>query len=103
MIETTFMLITLACMTGCDNVDNVIPYEDSQVVLYGEWWLIGWNNEGIRYEVNSNYVGHRHFSIEIPREGSVKAYSFANEARRRRVRHFCAPSLLILYMVRYCN
>ena len=26
-----------------------------------------------------------------------------HEARRRRVRHFCAPSLLILYMVRYCN
>ena len=80
MIETTFMMMTLACMTGCDNVDNVIPYEESHVALYGEWWLVGWNHEGIRYEVNSNYVGHRHFSIEIPREGSVKAYSLANEA-----------------------
>jgi len=47
MIETTFMLVTLACMTGCDNVDNVIPYEESHVALYGEWWLIGWNHEGI--------------------------------------------------------
>ena len=47
--------------------------------LYCEWWLVGWNDGGIYYEVDTNHVSHRNLSIEIPREGYVMAYSMANK------------------------
>ena len=47
--------------------------------IYGEWRLVGWNDGGIWLEVNTNYVSHRHLSIEIPEEGYVMAYSMVNE------------------------
>ena len=47
--------------------------------LYAEWWLVGWNDEGTWFEVDTNYVSHRHLSIEIPTEGRVMAYSMVNE------------------------
>lgn len=47
--------------------------------LYGEWWLVGWNDGGITYKVNTSYVSKRHLTIEIPKEGYVKAYSMVNE------------------------
>ena len=55
--------------------NNVAPMES----LYGEWWLVGWNDGGNWFEVTPNYVGHRSLSIKIPREGYVMAYSMVNE------------------------
>jgi hypothetical protein len=52
---------------------------DPKESLYGEWWLVGWNDGGNWFEVDDNYVSHHHLSIEIPREGYVKAYSLVNE------------------------
>ncbi len=56
----------------------VMEYNDPEL-LYGEWWLVGWNDGGIIFEVDTNYVSRQHLSIEIPREGYVKAYSMVNE------------------------
>ena len=53
--------------------------DNQQESLYGEWKLVGWNDGGIRFEVDTNYVSHKHMSIEIPKEGYVKAYSMVNE------------------------
>ncbi len=53
--------------------------DNQQESLYGEWKLVGWNDGGIRFEVDTNYVSHKHMSIEIPKEGYVKAYSIVNE------------------------
>ena len=53
--------------------------DNQQESLYGEWQLVGWNDGGIRFEVDTNYVSHKHMSIEIPKEGYVKAYSMVNE------------------------
>jgi len=47
--------------------------------IYGEWWLVGWNDGGNWLEVDTNYISHRHLSIEIPEEGCVMAYSMVNE------------------------
>ena len=58
------------------NASNNAEQEDS---LYGEWWLVGWNDGGIYFEVDTNIVSHRHLSIEIPRRGYVMAYSIVNE------------------------
>ena len=52
---------------------------DQKESLYGEWRLVGWNDGGNRFEVDNNYVGYRHLSIEIPKEGYVMAYSMVNE------------------------
>ena len=52
---------------------------DPKESLYGEWWLVGWNDGGNWFEVDNNYVRHHNLSIEIPREGYVKAYSMVNE------------------------
>ena len=53
--------------------------DNQQESLYGEWKLVGWNDGGIRFEVDTNYVSHKQMSIEIPKEGYVKAYSMVNE------------------------
>ena len=60
---------------------TVLEYNhpDPKESLYGEWWLVGWNDGGKWLEVDSGYVGHHHFSIEIPKEGYVMAYSMVNE------------------------
>ena len=58
--------------------DHPKEYAGQEVSPYGEWWLVGWNDGGTYFEVDPNYVSHRHFSIEIPIEGSVMAYSMAN-------------------------
>jgi len=47
--------------------------------IYGEWWLVGWNDGGVTFEVDTNYVSKRHLSIEIPEDGYVMAYSMVNE------------------------
>jgi hypothetical protein len=46
--------------------------------LYGEWRLVGWYDGGTYFEVDTNYVGRRQLSIEIPRKGYVMAYSMVN-------------------------
>ena len=53
--------------------------DNQQESLYGEWLLVGWYDGGNWFEVDTNYVAHRHLSIEIPREGYVMAYSMVNE------------------------
>ena len=57
----------------------LLPMLASAESIYGEWRLVGWNDGGIRFEVDTNYVSHRHLSIEIPEEGYVMAYSMVNE------------------------
>ena len=52
---------------------------DQKESLYGEWMLVGYNDEGNWSKVDNYYVGHRHLSIEIPKEGYVMAYSMVNE------------------------
>ena len=51
--------------------------ENQQELLYGEWRLVGWYDGGIWFEVDTNYVSHRHMSIEIKdkEEGYTMAYS----------------------------
>ncbi len=81
IIGIAFGLITLVNMTGCDNKDNAGSYDVNQrQLLYGEWRLVGWNDGGNWFEIDTKYVGHQHLSIEIPENGIVKAYSSANEA-----------------------
>ena len=57
----------------------LLPMLASAESIYGEWRLVGWNDGGIRFEVDTNYVSHKQMSIEIPKEGYVKAYSMVNE------------------------
>ena len=64
------------CIFTADDFKDLTNTKES---LYGEWWLVGWNDEGIYFEVDTNYVSHQHLSIEIPKEGYVKAYSMVNE------------------------
>ena len=52
--------------------------DNQQESLYGEWRLVGWNDEGNWFEVDTNYVSHRHLSIEI-KEDYVEAYSMVNQ------------------------
>ena len=52
---------------------------DQKESIYGEWWLVGWNEGGNWFEVDTKYVSHRHLSIEIPKEGCMMAYSMVNE------------------------
>lgn len=80
-MTTLAMLMTSLCIAGCGNEDNVVSNDASPTAsIYGEWWLVGWNDGGEWLEVDTNYVSHQHLSIEIPEEGVVKAYSIANEA-----------------------
>ena len=63
-----------------NHLGAIVPINaDQKESLYGEWWLVGYNDEGNWYEVDTNNVGHRHLSIEIPKEGYVMAYSMVNE------------------------
>ena len=47
--------------------------------LYGEWWLVGWNDKGIWLKVDTNYVSHQHLSVELKENDYVMAYSMVNE------------------------
>ena len=60
------LLITLVGMTACNSYDIPI-YDNSeqQESLYGEWRLVGWNEGGSWFEVDTNYVSHQHLSIEF--------------------------------------
>ena len=75
-----FLIGTQIAVNAQDNgnnsvIDNANPMES----LCGEWWLVGWNDEGVWFEVDTNYVSHRKLSIEISTEGLVMAYSMVNE------------------------
>lgn len=55
------------------DIVNTTPAE----ALYGEWFMVGWNDKGTWTKINTSY--HHLMSIEIPKEGRVLAYSMANE------------------------
>lgn len=82
-IGMAVVLITLAFMTACTMSDN--PYnpeikdEEPTESLYGEWWLLGWNDSGTWFEVDTNYVSHHSLSIDFKEDGYVLAWSIANE------------------------
>ena len=59
------MLLALGVVTVYGNEKDVYPTES----LFGEWWLVGWNDKGTWFDVDTNYVNHQHLSIEI-KEGS---------------------------------
>ena len=85
IMKKELLLLCLMCMMGAllpvnaqDNgnnsdIDNTNPAE----ALYGEWYLVGWSNEGTWTKIKTSY--HHRMSIEIPEEGRVSAYSMANE------------------------
>ena len=82
IIGMAVMLMALVGMTACDKEHDDNPGSGNtttQESLYGEWWLVGWNDGGIWFEVDTNYVSHHCFSIEIPEEGYMMAYSAVNE------------------------
>ena len=56
-----------SCNSESDNPNSI------RGSLYGEWRLVGWNDGGTWFEVDTNYVSHRHLSIEIPVTGVVMA------------------------------
>lgn len=62
---------------------NIVAMKDAdpKESLYGEWWLVGWNDGGNWVEVDTNYVSHQNLSIELKdkEEGYSMAYSMANE------------------------
>ena len=76
------VLMALHGMTACTvddvPVDNRVNIES----LYGEWWLVGWNDGGTWFEVDTNYVSHRHMSLEfreVDKEVYIYAWSMVNE------------------------
>ena len=75
------VLMTLAGMTACSSTD--LPVYDDSVPstesLYGEWWLVGWNDGGTWFEVDTNYVCHHCLSIEFKEDGYVFAWSLVND------------------------
>ena len=74
-IGIVVILMAFVGVTAYGNESNANPAES----LYGEWWLVGWNDKGTWSEVDTNYVSHKHLSIEIPKEGVAVAYSMVNE------------------------
>ena len=74
-----FILTLLPMLASADAKGSMHASNDANPMesLYGEWWLVGWNDGGNWFE--SNYVRYRFFSIKIPREGYVMAYSMVNE------------------------
>lgn len=74
------ILMALISVTANGHNDNLcIVNSNASESLYGEWWLVGWNDQGTWVEADTNYVCHQHLSIEIPEEGYVMAYSMVNE------------------------
>ncbi len=69
------MLLALGVVTVYGNEKDVYPTES----LFGEWWLVGWNDKGTWFDVDTNYVNHQHLSIEIKENDYMMAYSMANE------------------------
>ena len=69
------MLMALVSLTAYGNETDANPTES----LYGEWWLVGWNDKGAWLEVDTNYVSHHHLSIELRENDYVMAYSMVNE------------------------
>ena len=81
-IFLSMLLMTLMISVGVSAYDNAASRSanaDATESLYGEWWLVGWNDGGTWVEVDTNYVCHQHLSIEIPEEGYVMAYSMVNK------------------------
>ena len=74
-IALLFTILLLPVLASAHVFGNADPKEP----IYGEWWLVGWNDGGNWFEVDTKYVSHRHLSIEIPKEGYVMAYSMVNE------------------------
>ena len=74
-IGIVVILMAFVGVTAYGNESNANPAES----LYGEWWLVGWNDKGTWSEVDTNYVSHKHLSLEIPKEGVAVAYSMVNE------------------------
>ena len=71
------VLMVVVGISSCNSEsDNPDSFRGS---LYGEWRLVGWNDGGTWFEVDTNYVSHRRLSIEIPVADVVTAYSIANE------------------------
>ena len=73
-IALLFTILLLPVLASAHVFGNADPKES----IYGEWWLVGWNDGGNWFEVDTKYVSHRHLSIEIPKEGYVMAYSMVN-------------------------
>ena len=75
------VMMTLAIMTACTTNDIPVPIDKDVPAesLYGEWWLVGWNEEGIWFEVDTNYVSHQCLSIEFREDGYVQVWSMVNE------------------------
>ena len=51
---------------------------DPMKSLYGEWWLVGWNDGGTWYGVDKKNVRYHNLSIEFNENGYVTAYSMVN-------------------------
>ena len=79
-IGMAVMLMTLAGMIACSS-DDIPVYDNSELAesLYDEWRLVGWTEDGTWFEVDTNYVSHRHLSIEFRESGFVWAWSMVNE------------------------
>lgn len=73
------LLPTLASADGSEIGGLVSANADSKESLYGEWWLVGWNDGGVTHEVDASYVSKGNLTIEIPEEGYVMAYSMVNQ------------------------
>ena len=75
------VLMTLAGVTACGNEDNIVISDDAdpEELLKGEWWLVGWNDGGTWFEVDTNYVCHHCLSIEFKEDGNVMAWSMVND------------------------
>ena len=81
-IGMTVMLMALAGMSSCSNDDNIVYTPDPIELLKGEWWLVGWNDGGVWFEVDTNYVSHHSLSIEFQEfkeDIPIWAWSMVNE------------------------
>ena len=67
------VLMVVVGISSCNSEsDNPDSFRGS---LYGDWRLVGWNDGGTWFEVDTTYVSHRRLSIEIPVADVVTAYS----------------------------
>ncbi|MBR6827564.1 MAG: DUF3244 domain-containing protein [Prevotella sp.] len=74
-IALLFTILLLPVLASAHVFGNADPKES----IYGEWWLVGWNDGGNWFEADNNYVGYHSLSVEIPKEGYMMAYSMVNE------------------------